>query len=227
MAQRVISLAAVGFLTAVIASVSAGVVPPPAARAQAAGPVSRGMSSGILGPVVIDPGHGGIDGGTSYGAILEKDLVLDIGLQLRDHLQRDGWTVVMTRERDEDVSSRYPSTLSSRHARDLRNRVRVAREAGARLYVSIHVNHSSSPVRRGAVILYAADDPDGAWLARIAQGQLAAAAGRAWTFPNRSLHVLRRSPCPAVLVEVGFLSNASDRAALLHPEYRRQLAEAL
>ncbi|CAB3391583.1 N-acetylmuramoyl-L-alanine amidase family protein [Kyrpidia spormannii] len=179
------------------------------------------------GPVLIDPGHGGIDGGTSVGGILEKDLVLDIGLRLRDVLLKEGCPVVMTRERDEDVSHRYPSPLRSRHARDLRNRVRIARESGAHLFVSIHVNHSSASGPRGAVILHEANDPAGAWLAELAKKQLFGITGRAIVFPNRSLHVLRRAPCPAILVEVGYLSNPTDRQALLDPAYRQRLAEAL
>ncbi|ADG06629.1 N-acetylmuramoyl-L-alanine amidase family protein [Kyrpidia tusciae] len=179
------------------------------------------------GPVLIDPGHGGIDGGTSVGGVLEKDLVLDIGLRLREVLLKEGCPVVMTRERDEDVSHRYPSPLRSRHARDLRNRVRIARESGTHLFVSIHVNHSSASGPRGAVILHEANDPAGAWLAELAKNQLAAVTGRAIVFPNRSLHVLRRAPCPAILVEVGYLSNPADRRALLDPAYRQRLAEAL
>jgi N-acetylmuramoyl-L-alanine amidase len=180
------------------------------------------------GTVVIDPGHGGIDGGTFYGTVLEKDLVLDVALRLSDALREQGFHPVLTREQDEDLSARYPSRHPSRHARDLRNRVRTAEEAGAKLFLSIHVNHSFSATRRGAVVLYAAGDLNGSWLARIAATSLAGVTeGGAFSQANRSLYVLRRTPCPAILVEVGFLSNPAERAALLRPEYRQQVAMAL
>ncbi|MBX6394572.1 MAG: N-acetylmuramoyl-L-alanine amidase [Alicyclobacillaceae bacterium] len=204
----------------------ASLTPGGASRIGEAAPVKT--SDLPRGTIVIDPGHGGIDGGTSYGTVLEKDLVLDIALRLRDALRDQGFYPVLTRERDEDLSTRYPSPHPSRHARDLRNRVRTAEETGAQLFLSIHVNHSFSATRRGAVVLYAAGDINGAWLAHITATSLAGVTeGRASSHANRSLYVLRRAPCPAILVEVGFLSNPLERAALLLPEYRQQIAAAL
>ncbi|MDI3326995.1 MAG: N-acetylmuramoyl-L-alanine amidase [Alicyclobacillaceae bacterium] len=178
--------------------------------------------------VIVDPGHGGVDGGTSHGGVLEKDIVLDIALRTRDILQSRGFRPVLTRDRDVDLSARYPSARGGRHARDLANRVRVAKESGASLFVSIHVNHSSSATRRGAVVLHAPDDVNGRLLAFLAAAALDPVTGRSTAaVPDRPLYVLRQAPCPSVLVEVGFLSNPSERAALLDPEHRQRLALAL
>ncbi len=82
--------------------------------------------------VVIDAGHGGIDGGTTYGGILEKDINLEIALRLRDYLQNESDTkVIMTRE--EDISLDHLNRYSrSRHTRDLRARIDIINKKGSR-----------------------------------------------------------------------------------------------
>jgi N-acetylmuramoyl-L-alanine amidase len=78
--------------------------------------------------VVIDPGHGGLDSGTRWGNVLEKDIVLAFGLALRDRLEKSGqYRVVMTRSDDTFVS--------------LDNRVRIARRLSAALFISLHANY--------------------------------------------------------------------------------------
>ena len=103
--------------------------------------------------IVIDPGHGGIDGGTNFGDTLEKDINLEVGLRLRDLLINKGATVVMTREIDESLDDHIVGN-GSRHREDLNTRVRIINESKADLFISIHVNHSKNEERLGPMVLY-------------------------------------------------------------------------
>ena len=87
--------------------------------------------------IVIDPGHGGRDGGSSTrSGLLEKDLTLDIGLKLRDLLVADGeFEVVMTRDTDHFVA--------------LKERAKLANEVAADLFLSIHLNWFEPATQRG------------------------------------------------------------------------------
>lgn len=163
--------------------------------------------------VAIDPGHGGKDPG-AIGAtgLVEKDVVLDVGLRLRDALRRQGVRAVMTRESDVFV--------------DLADRVPIALRAGATVFVSVHANATTRGVIRGVETYYL--KPDSVLLATLIQEEL----GRSVGIPDRGIRtanfkVLRDSPIPAVLVEVGYLTNLEDEALLRTPAFRQRVAEAI
>ena len=101
--------------------------------------------------IVLDPGHGGIDSGSHYEErILEKDIVLAIGLELRRLLTQAGATVIMTRERDEDTSKYIPGDPASRYQRDIRQAQGHQRVRCGPL-LSLHLNSFSDPTVRGAI----------------------------------------------------------------------------
>jgi N-acetylmuramoyl-L-alanine amidase len=163
--------------------------------------------------VAIDPGHGGKDPG-AIGAtgLVEKDVVLDVGLRLRDALRRQGVRTVMTRESDVFV--------------DLADRVPIALRAGATVFVSVHANATTRGVIRGVETYYL--KPTSVLLATLIQEEL----GRSLGIPDRGIRtanfkVLRDSPVPAVLVEVGYLTNLEDEALLRTPAFRQRVAEAI
>lgn len=171
---------------------------------------------GITGVIVVDPGHGGKDpGARSASGLREKDLVLDVGLKLAAELQRRGAAVVMTRSDDRFL--------------ELDQRAELANRAGADLFISIHAD--SAPRNRRAQGFTS-------WIARGASNRSSAAAGAL----NRSVasagvntrgtrqadyRVLVNTNCPAVLVELGFLTNQLDARLLAGDSYRSQLAAAL
>lgn len=178
--------------------------------------------------IVIDPGHGGIDGGCNDAqGFLEKDVTLDIGLRLRRLLVAEGAFVLMSRESDRDVSP-FGDVKGGRHRRDLSGRVRLARESGAEAMVSIHVNYMSDRRTFGAITFYQTSSPRSRRLGELVQAELVRIQPgnreRAW--PN-NFYVLEYNPGPTVLVEVGYLSNPEDRAKLLTPAYREDVAQAL
>ncbi len=163
--------------------------------------------------VAIDAGHGGRDmGATGATGLLEKDLVLDIALRVRELLVRTGVRVVMTRETDVYV--------------DLAERPRMARQQGATVFVSIHGNASTRPAVTGSETYYLM--PQGLALAQMIQDELAKVPGLASRgVKTANFLVLRENDVPSVLVEVGYLSNAEEEARLRADAVRQRLAEAI
>ncbi len=163
--------------------------------------------------VAIDAGHGGRDmGATGPTGLLEKDVTLDIAQRVRELLVRAGVRVVMTRETDAYV--------------DLTDRPRTARQQGASAFVSIHSNASTRPTSSGSETYYLS--PQSLALAQMIQDELGRIAG----LPSRGVKtanflVLRESDFPAVLVEVGYLSNPEEETRLRADAFRQRLAEAI
>lgn len=172
--------------------------------------------------VVIDPGHGGEDIGTYYKDLYEKDINLDISIRLGDLLKQEGISVVFTREGDTNPG--------------LRERADVANVLDAALFISIHNNQMpGSPNYGGTETLYCPaglDEPltfDGKRFASIVQGKLVEALE---TYDNGiisrpNLAVLRLTKMPAVIAEIGYMSNSSDREKLISPDFRQKAARAL
>ena len=227
----------------------------------AAAPTDSGYSLGRqLGlrvrRIVVDPGHGGKDPGTRSGDLREKDIVLDLGRQVRDRLDAMGFEVVMTRDSDEFIP--------------LEQRAFLANDANADLFVSIHVNAARSRRARGLETFYLslATSADAAEVAarenasnsglRVSdlddllprilnherkeesrafaeamQGALADnILGRSGHPHNRGVktagfHVLLGAKMPAILVETGFVSNRDEAKLLGQKEHRSKLADAI
>ncbi len=178
--------------------------------------------------IVVDPGHGGIDGGTSGAGLVEKNLTLDISRRIRLYLERDGFAVKMTRETDVDVSQLFPSTLTGRHKRDLQNRLDFIRQTRAVGSLSIHINSSTNPGDRGPIVFYAVHSEPGKGLAIRCQAAVNRVSGSTQRAVGRkNLFIIRHAPCPAVLVEVGFLTNQRDSVRLRDPQYLDQMARAI
>ncbi len=179
------------------------------------GPAQGGGAGPLAGRVVVlDPGHGGHDPG-ALGArgTREKDVVLAVSLRLRDLLRDKGARVVMTRADDVAVG--------------LYERAEVARSAGADAFLSVHANWTWGKSIRG-VEAYYYPGGEGGSLAEAAVRQLARRLG----VPARGalpadFVVLRETPAPAALVEVGFLSHPAEESLLADPRYREEVAAAL
>ncbi|MDI6870682.1 MAG: N-acetylmuramoyl-L-alanine amidase [Bacillota bacterium] len=191
--------------------------------------------------IALDPGHGGIDGGCSFGPWLEKDLALDIVLRLRPLLHDAGARVFLTRQSDHDLS--FQGQGSFRQRRDLSGRVALVRRSGAEVLLSVHLNAAHSPRLSGPITFYQSIDAradgrnDVGWSAQVAASRRLASLVQEelralypgcteWFWPNR-FYLLRHSPCPTALVEVGYLSHPKDRLHLLDPAFRQRIAAAL
>ena len=180
--------------------------------------------------VIIDPGHGGEDGGAlSPTGVKESALNLEQSLRLRDLLRFLGLSVVMTRENDVSVHSPEAVTISEKKVSDLRNRVRLVRETQNALLISVHQNMFSDSKYRGAQVFYAASSGSRQLAERLQQ-----------IFDTRvdpgnhrkakeclTAYLMKNVHCTAVLVECGFLSNPEEEQKLQSPDYQKLLTAAI
>jgi N-acetylmuramoyl-L-alanine amidase len=199
--------------------------------------VDRGEVRLILGAVelsdlcvVIDPGHGGHDtGAIGRTGILEKDVNLDIAQRVARKLQAMGVRVRMTRTDDSPV---IPWDASSReeHRRELQARCCVADDCGAQLFVSIHANaRGRNPQAvRGTETYYR--KPDSRRFAEVMQEEVVRADGLpdgGAKYHPQPIIVLYQTNVPAVLVEVGYLSNTDDERLLADSDFRGRAADGI
>lgn len=169
--------------------------------------------------VVVDPGHGGDDPGGVVQGALEKGIVLEIGKALQQVLEANGARVVMTRSTDVNLGGRLRE--------ELRRRVALVDQHKAHVYVSIHANKDRCNCW-GAQTFYQGDGKaEGKLLAVAIQDQLRRSTPTTRVPLSADYFVLRNSPVPAAMVEVGFLTNAQEMARLKDPSYQRTLATAI
>lgn len=178
--------------------------------------------------VVIDPGHGGMDGGAvSVLGDSEKDINLAISLKLRDMLKEKGIGVVMTRDTDTGL---YGETDSNKKVADMRNRCQLINESNASLLVSIHQNNYRSEGVKGAQVFYYSHSKEGEKAAVILQNHLRESLNKEngrKAKANDNYYILINVECPAVIAECGFLSNYGEAELLKSEEYQEKTAAAL
>jgi len=178
--------------------------------------------------VLIDAGHGGIDGGTSFEDVLEKDINLAVGKKLLANLQQKGISAVLNRSSDYALSEEnrwHPSR--SRHQRDLSQRRQLTEEIHTGLLVSLHVNWSRRAAARGPVVLHQ-EGGESVLLALCIQDSLNRQQ-KTNELPRAGspFYLLNTVKQPAVIVEMGFISNEGDRSMLTSREGQEQVAEAV
>lgn len=179
--------------------------------------------------IIIDPGHGGRDpGALGRTGLKEKEVNLEIALALHRLFSRVGAYTVLTRDGDYDLAGQGEMRFRTMKERDLWERVRLANKQDGDVYISIHVNSFPQSIWSGAQTFYQEGEEESKRLAVAVQTQLALRLG-----PNRrkakaaDYRVLRSTKMPAVIVEVGFISNPREEQLLSQPEYREKLAEAI
>jgi len=183
--------------------------------------------------IVIDPGHGGIDGGTNIGDILEKNINLEVGLKLKDLLIKKGATVVMTREIDESLDDHIVGN-GSRHREDLDARVRIINESEADLFMSIHVNYTKNEKKLGPMVLYHTNSEEGEYLAEHMQVYL----NDIITYKKMDIdakhsvmsgnyYITRNTTMAGIIIEIGFLSNEIERKLLIDPDHQSEIVEQI
>ncbi len=178
--------------------------------------------------VLIDVGHGGIDGGTSYGDILEKDINLAISRRLFMLLRQEGYHAVLNRDADYALSddNRWHRT-SSRHRRDLSQRKQLSSEIPTKLVVSVHVNWGKNSSKRGGIVLHQSEGRS-TLLADTIQEQLNLVYNNSnHIMLGKPYYLLNQTKVPAVIVETGFLSNVEDRTLLTSRNGQMKIAEAI
>jgi len=178
--------------------------------------------------ILIDPGHGGFDPGkVSPDGIREKDINLAIASKLASALTDQGFSVYLTRDSDKSLNS---EGASSKKTSDLKARTDLAANVNADLYISIHQNSYSAEYVHGAQVFYYSTSSDGKALAECIQEHLISEADPSNTRAakgNSEYLVLRESPCTAVIIECGFLSNTKECSDLCTDKYQTSIANAI
>lgn len=171
--------------------------------------------------IVIDPGHGGTDSGAVAGKIYEKNINLSVSLLLRDALEQNGYNVIMTRE-DERTFGLYDRPI-------------FANNINADLFISIHANASLKPQVNGLEVLYCPSYErdikieDQYPFAQSIHDNILALTNR----PGRGivkrpdLVVLNKTYMPAVLIEIGYMSNPEELQIILSQGYQKLVVEGI
>lgn len=176
--------------------------------------------------IVIDAGHGGIDGGaTSCTGILESRLNLEIALKLEAVLHLLGHDTTMIRRTDISV---YTSgdTIAQKKISDLKERVRIVNETPNSILVSIHQNTFSDGRYSGPQVFYASTSGSDT-LARSMQSSLTEHLdpdGNRKSKRSSGIYLMEHIRCAGVLIECGFLSNPGEEKALSDPGYQKKLS---
>ena len=174
---------------------------------------------------VIDPGHGGVDGGaTSCTGKLESAFNLEISLRLKDLLHFLGYQTSMIRTEDISVYTKG-DTIAQKKMSDLKERVRICNETPGAVLLSIHQNTFSDSRYCGAQVFYSETQGSEA-LAKAMQKALIASlnpGSKRQEKKAEGVYLLAHIPCPGVLIECGFLSNPEEEAKLRSAEYQKAL----
>lgn len=178
--------------------------------------------------IVVDAGHGGVDSGANRLGVVEKEINLAIALQLRDALKAHGAKVILTRDTDTELSELCDNEqVRGRYHRDLNARVEMIQESDADLFISIHANTSFKQQKKGIECYYSNKIENSKKLALAIQERLGTIAPVSQGAEPARFFVLRRNTVPAVLVEVGYITNPEERANLQSPEYQGKLAQEI
>jgi len=177
--------------------------------------------------VVIDAGHGGVDpGAVGKSMVLEKDVTLAVSKRLQVLIQQSGAKTIMVREDDSDLGT--SQALLKRKREDLAQRIQLALNTQAEVYISIHANSFPDAKLKGAQTFYHSDSPDGKLLAQSIQQELNSMTNSKRVIKgNQDIYVLKKAHQAAVTVELGFLSNLEEEQLLTTPEYQQKLAIAI
>jgi len=172
--------------------------------------------------VVVDAGHGGFDpGAVGYNGTLEKDLTLTMASRLANLLREGGAVVVETRTDD--------TALGNTKKEDMHRRVEISEEAGAGLFLTLQANSTPHHNVRGAQIFYARGNEDSKNLAVSIQTEIVRLLRNTdrVALPIDNIYVLKNQTIPAVVVEVGFISNAAEEKLLNDEAYQSRMVWAI
>lgn len=164
--------------------------------------------------IVVDAGHGGKDSGArGTTGVMEKELALDIAQRLAEKLQATGATVVMTRTEDA-----YPT---------LKERVAVAEENKAHIFISVHLNAAPTPGKLSGTETYYYTGQS-LLLAQCIHRSMVSALGRKDNgLRQRRFYVIRHTTMPSILSETAYINNPAEEQLLITPEFRQKAADAL
>ena len=170
--------------------------------------------------VVIDAGHGGIDGGVVANGVKESDLNLAYSNTLGQYFSTHGFNVVYTRKTTDGL---YGLATNGFKMRDMLKRKEIINEAHPNIVISVHMNKFSSSTRSGPQVFFQEGATAGGQLAQSLQNVFNNFTGNHHEAIDGDFFICRESPVAAVIVECGFLSNENEATLLQTDEYREKL----
>lgn len=187
---------------------------------------SGGSGSSTL---VLDAGHGGMDGGAvAADGTAEQDINLSIAMRCRELAELCGVPTVMTREDAQSLRYDPEKTIRQNKVADIRARAEITQSAGNPMFVSVHLNKFTDAAYRGAQVFWSKNNADGKTLAECIQSSLISGVNdgnqRAAKQAADGIWLMKTLTCPAVIVECGFLSNAQEAERLKQEAYQQKLA---
>ena len=182
--------------------------------------------------IIIDAGHGGVDGGAvADDGTVEKELNLDIALKLNELLISKGYKTILTRDGDYSIHDESADTVRKKKVSDLHNRLEIVNSNKNAILVSVHQNYFTESKYSGTQVFYSPNAPESSVLADCIQkkvvSQLQPDNTRQIKQSDSSIFLLFNSQIPSVMVECGFLSNQNETKKLKDEKYRQQMAEAV
>ena len=179
--------------------------------------------------VVVDAGHGGIDGGVvgKKTGVKESDLNLLIAVKLKEKLTEAGFEVVMTRKTEGGL---YGVVTKGFKRRDMQKRKSIVENASPTLVVSVHQNFYSSSAQRGGQVFYLPKHEEGQRLAECVQERLNALYKTHSVKGRKAMaadYFMLRFSMPSVIVECGFLSSERDEKLLVTDDFQYKLASMI
>ena len=189
------------------------------------------MSWSVAGKIiVVDAGHGGKDSGArSPDGILEKDITLPMALKVAEVFRQAGANVLLTREDDTFVCDPKYASWPSQQRANLDARASLANDNNAAIFLSIHVNSfPGDPRQKGAQVFAEPGSGSSLELAKAIQFELVRILGNTKREAKQEdYYITRMTKMPAVLIEVGFISNPEETRLMMDPAYQNKLAWAI
>lgn len=179
--------------------------------------------------IILDAGHGGIDGGcTSAEGVPEKGINLSILLRLRDLLEISGYRVQVTRDTDRSIHDEGVEGIANQKSSDMDNRLEIFNSSDDAICVSIHQNQFTDPVYHGAQMFYSATNKQNEKLAQCVQSKfvelLQPDNTREIKQCGKELFLCYYSENPTIMAECGFMSNPEEAQLLNTEEYQEKIA---
>ncbi len=178
--------------------------------------------------IILDAGHGNPDGGAvGKDGSIESDLNLDIVLKLQKLLEASNCTVLLTRSDENGIYETTADTIRKQKISDMKNRVDIANNSNAELFVSIHMNKLPQTKYSGWQTFYKNKDETSKQIAQNIQTSLNYFIKKENSRTIKSIsgiYLTKNVNIPLVIVECGFLSNEEENQLLQSDDYQNELA---
>ena len=174
--------------------------------------------------IVLDAGHGGVDAGAQNGQIVEKELNLLLVQKIKKELTSRGATVYLTRNGDKDLST----TTVNRKRNDLYNRAKYINDISPDMYISLHLNSTTSSNWKGLQIFYTNKNKDNKLIAESITNYLKENISNVRDIKqDNNYYMYKYIKSPGILIEAGFISNPNENYLLRQQWYQDKLSNLI